>query len=78
MEIDHTCSNPPCVNPAHLEAVTHEENVRRAVERKTHCVNGHEYTEANTYRHPNGVWRDCRKCISLRAMAYKARKRAAA
>jgi hypothetical protein len=28
-EIDHLCSNRGCVNPAHLEQVTHTENVRR-------------------------------------------------
>lgn len=27
--IDHTCFNPSCVNPDHLEAVTNKENVRR-------------------------------------------------
>lgn len=30
LEIDHLCNNPPCVNPRHLEPVTHLENVRRA------------------------------------------------
>ena len=29
LEIDHLCSNGGCVRPAHLEAVTHSENVRR-------------------------------------------------
>lgn len=29
MEIDHLCHNKLCVNPAHLEAVTHRENCRR-------------------------------------------------
>lgn len=29
MQVDHTCGFPDCVNPAHLEAVTPQENRRR-------------------------------------------------
>lgn len=29
LELDHLCRNPACVNPAHLDPVTHRENVRR-------------------------------------------------
>lgn len=29
MELDHLCRNPICVNPDHLEPVTHAENMRR-------------------------------------------------
>lgn len=29
--LDHLCRNPPCVNPDHLEPVTHAENVRRGL-----------------------------------------------
>jgi hypothetical protein len=30
LEVDHLCRNRSCCNPAHLEAVTREENIRRA------------------------------------------------
>ena len=30
LELDHLCRVRPCVNPDHLEPVTHEENVRRS------------------------------------------------
>jgi hypothetical protein len=33
LELDHLCLVKPCVNPDHLEAVTHRENMRRYRER---------------------------------------------
>jgi HNH endonuclease len=29
LELDHLCRNPPCVNPDHLEPVTHAINMKR-------------------------------------------------
>jgi hypothetical protein len=31
LELDHLCRNRLCVNPAHLEPVTHRENMRRSL-----------------------------------------------
>lgn len=67
-EIDHVCRRTNCVRPSHLEAVTHEENIRRGDRpamgapnrKKTHCPSGHRYDKKNT-RHVAGR-RQCRKC----------------
>ena len=29
--LDHLCRNRSCINPAHLEEVTNEENIRRGI-----------------------------------------------
>lgn len=65
--IDHLCRNTACIEPTHLEAVTQRENVLRGISlsaqraRQTHCKNGHEFTDANTWLSPRGQ-RACRRC----------------
>lgn len=75
LQLDHLRRNTGCVRPDHLEPVTQLENMRRRYTNVTHCVNGHEFTEANTYWRPNGH-RDCRACVRRRAASYKERKAA--
>ncbi len=66
LEIDHLCAVRSCVNVAHMEPVTHTENVRRGMAgawqlAKTHCPKGHAYDSANTYQ-ARGGGRVCKRC----------------
>jgi hypothetical protein len=63
LELDHLCRNRACVNPDHLEPVTHAENMRRAGRRVLTgaCHRGHEMTPENTYVSPKGR-RNCNEC----------------
>lgn len=68
-----SCHHRRCVNPAHMDPVTFEENSSRgAWGRKTHCPHGHPYDEANTL--VSGGRRYCRICARARSAKYKAKK----
>ena len=89
LHVLHTreCSSKACWNFHHLYIGTNEENIRDREEfgnsrrgryDKTHCDNGHEYTEANTYwseRTPGQKRRQCRECRAIRDREAKARKK---
>ncbi len=72
LEPDHLCRVPRCVNPSHLEWVTHRENVLRGRSpaadqaRQTHCLREHPLSGDNLYVKPNGK-RECRACRRILA-----------
>lgn len=77
-DVDHRCNTPCCVEPSHLEAVTHAENMRRQGERRTHCRRGHEFTPENTIikTGPAGR-RQCRECVRQSRLRKRDRDRKA-
>lgn len=78
LQVDHLCRVRNCVNPEHLEAVTHAENLRRGAgppkkrpwSLKTHCKHGHEFTPENTKQEPGG-----KRCLTCRRRIDRERKR---
>ena len=74
LELDHLCRNRTCVNPEHLEAVTHVENMRRGAVKGgilwqpvSECPQGHPYSPDNTYVNKRGT----RVCLTCKRAGYK-------
>jgi hypothetical protein len=63
LEIHHLCNNHKCVNPEHLEIISHLENIKKGPNRHktTHCPNGHFYSPENT-RPTKGGSKVCKIC----------------
>jgi len=68
LEIDHICLRRNCVNPWHMDPVTHAENMRRQHEalwhgRKT-CARGHQLADAGVITKQSGALtvRICAAC----------------
>lgn len=79
-QLGNLCPHRRCVNPDHLEPMSHAENVRRGNSGKlqssrTHCPSGHEYTPENTFvvklkrlksDGSQAYGRMCRECGNIR------------
>lgn len=70
LELDHLCRNRPCVNPDHLEPVTHTENIRRGEapnmrgHRSGFCIRGHDQS-IHGYDRPDRPGRQCKACRQM-------------
>jgi hypothetical protein len=83
-EWDHFCRTRHCVNPSHLEAVPHRENIKRGLSivadfmdaRTYKC--GHPKDSEHTYYRPDGKGQFCGTCSRAKLKAkYQARKKSA-
>jgi hypothetical protein len=78
LTLDHLCRNRACVRASHLEPVTSKVNILRGEglaaknAAKTHCDNGHLFSEANTLR--TSIQRVCRICGAEKQARYRLRK----
>lgn len=82
MEALHRNGNPSDNSLSNLHWGTKIENAADMLRHGTHrwasqpaCANGHEYTEENTYRHPNGR-RICRECRKAYKRAWRSKRSA--
>jgi hypothetical protein len=75
LELDHLCCVKCCVNPDHLEPVTHKVNTQRGSSKVkatrgkqaaaiTHCPSGHPYSGDNLY-----IANGCRHCLTCKREA---------
>lgn len=71
LELDHLCRNRACVNPGHLEPVTHKVNAHRGRSGpKSYCKYGHSMADA--YICKNG--RACRQCSLAKYALFRRRR----
>jgi hypothetical protein len=81
LALDHLCRNPRCVNPDHLEPVTHAENVRRGyapnmlLNRLQVCAEGHDTRLDNSVYIARNGRRSCKICAGRRQREYLDRKK---
>lgn len=81
MELDHLCRVRCCVNPMHLEPVTHDENMKRMkIIARVICKRGHPIAGSNALKRPGnwineGAGLRCRTCMNDHHSKYLAKQR---
>ena len=82
MDLDHLCRNRWCINVAHLEVTTRQQNLARGKNKnssrsdETLCRSGlHEWTDSNTFVDSHGKTR-CLACYTTYHAIYREQTRA--
>jgi len=69
LELNHKCCNRGCVNPNHLETITHQENQLKGgslLTQEGFCKYGHKRTIGNTYFKPDKTSTQCKECNKIK------------
>lgn len=67
-QLHHKCQHKLCCNPDHLVPLTPQEHgleEQSLLPKRTHCLQGHLFTEETTIHHKGGR-RQCRICVNAR------------
>jgi HNH endonuclease len=82
MIVMHTCDTRACINPDHLVLGTQGDNMQDMAAKgrahgqdRTHCPQGHPYSDTNTYLSGRGTERQCRTCRQAQAWKTSARRK---
>jgi hypothetical protein len=79
-DLDHHCENKGCVNPAHLEPVTRQDNMLRFHGQRTLCKYGHPLDGMTHAKQPDGTptqHRYCKTCGRESHRRWREQRRAA-
>lgn len=81
LKVLHRCDNPSCINPKHLFVGTSLQNVADCISKGRHwwanknsCINGHPFTEENTYHRGDKKGRECKVCSRDRVRRMRERR----
>lgn len=70
MEVCHNDNDPTNNRVENLRYGTRSSNVLDLRAVRSHCPQGHEYTESNSYYSPEG-WRSCKSCRRIARDEYR-------
>lgn len=76
LSVAHKCHTRCCVNPDHLESISHKQNCIDRNKRKIYCNKGHLFTDENKKPQNKGKSYCCRICANEANRLYRLQRKA--